>query len=187
MDIQQLEEFRAAALNKILLCRGLPLLRLFILHWVERAERKWDLSLCVTSLSRKCQFFPIKSQWERQRVREQRRGRRGEEKHEITEAPRAKLWYLYYWTNDSQSKLLECWRAREGSGFRSIEIRMSLTKQSKCLVPWNIDAINLWPLWFFNNTNLVNNAKSLEMYNSTALKNNLEKKVLYSTIIVSCH
>lgn len=40
---------------------------------------------------------------------------------------------------------------------------------------------------FFYNTNLVNNAKSLERYNSTALKNNLEKKVLYTTVMVSRH
>lgn len=41
--------------------------------------------------------------------------------------------------------------------------------------------------YVFYNTNLVNNAKSLERYNSTALKNNLEKQVHYTTIMVSCH
>lgn len=60
---------------------------------------------------------------------------------------------------------------------RPIQIRWSLTKTQLMSSSRRYRCHQFMTAMFFNNTNLVNNAKSLVRYNSTALKNNLEKKV----------
>lgn len=45
----------------------------------------------------------------------------------------------------------------------------------------------IYELIIFSNPTLVNNLECLERYNSPALKNSLEKMVLYTAMMASCH